>query len=90
MSLEPRTTTYPRTHESAVEIAGLLAEAGVQELRITSPDGSTRELRTRVTDLPSVLANTIPGAKIEMVGYTIRVAEKIFFVRKLDCGNDGS
>lgn len=75
MDAHSPTTTYPRTHESAIAIAGLLAEMGVLVLRITHPDGSTRDLLARHTDLPTELLNAPAGTRVvsNMLEITINI-----------------
>lgn len=46
----------------AVRLAGVLAELGIQKLVLTSPNGSVRDLNSRETDLPGVLAISLQGA----------------------------
>ncbi len=61
-------------HARAVEIAGALAERGVQRLQLVTREGAViRELHARVTDLPRVLIEEVVGAGAELVSDGVRV-----------------
>lgn len=49
--------------EQAVTLAGVLAEFGVLEVRLTMPGAAPRLARARDTDLPGVLSS---GAAVEL------------------------
>ncbi len=61
--------------DRARRLAGALAELGATRLRLESPDGSSRELTARTTDLPGVILGS-PGSVLASVrlGVEIRIA----------------
>ncbi|MGQ0627365.1 MAG: hypothetical protein ACT4PL_04600 [Phycisphaerales bacterium] len=60
----------PHVHRA---IAGALAEAGVAELKIEGPGGPAETLRSRLTDLPGVLAGAPPGTVLTSISLGFRM-----------------
>jgi hypothetical protein len=58
--------SLPRTRDTAVAIAGALAEHGVQRITLRCPGRDDRELHTRTTDLPALLLESPAGTEIHV------------------------
>jgi len=56
-----------------VALAGALAEAGVQDIALTLPDGTRRVLVTRQTDLAGTLGSASIGAVLEVAALGLAV-----------------
>jgi hypothetical protein len=69
------TTPADRAHVAA-EVAGALAELGVQTLRVSGPGREASQLRARETDLPRELSSSPPGTEFEFTDGLIRVQER--------------
>ncbi len=68
-SHETGSLTQGQQFDRAVEIAGVLAECGVQELTLTGHN-SRQTVKSRTVDLPSLL---VPGVVITFAGTTISI-----------------
>lgn len=61
----------------AVEIAGVLAECGVQRLTIADPRFCQwREVEARATNLPNEIATAAPGTTVQGEGVALLVDEE--------------
>jgi hypothetical protein len=58
--------SLPRTRETAVAIAGALAEYGVQRITFRAPGREPQELHARTTDLPALLLESVVGAEFHV------------------------
>lgn len=67
------TPSEDRLWRQCVALAGALAEAGVQLITLTTPDGNARALPARQTDLPAVLLNSTVGTSVEVEAIGLRV-----------------
>ena len=76
---QPREGTFesPGPFTSGVEVAGALAELGVQRIRLTPHGSEPSELETREADLPGTIENAIQGGAesvdLQALGTPIRV-----------------
>ena len=59
--------------ERAVRLAGVLAESGIPRLMLTQPDAAPRELRTRLVDLPGLIAAAPDGSVLACADPPLRV-----------------
>ena len=59
--------------DSAIVLAGRLAEAGVQTIEVRQSGASWQAHTTRVTDLPGLIAHAGDGAELRWLGGGARI-----------------
>lgn len=63
--------------QQAIDLAGLLAEQGIIELTMRTPDGANALLRALETDLPRLFRESPPGTEFHWSGGHARVEPSV-------------